>query len=138
MAVLLGYGAWLVNGWTEMTEDFRTVATSLRRQAPDGDLRVFTAAKLLPLDFYAGRELPRVFTPPELETYLAGTQRPTVLVDVQDLKLTPRRMVEDLRVLETLRIHEQSLFILGCPAAERAAGSARCEGANPLTAETRR
>src|SRR5262249_18259495 len=24
MAVLLGYGAWLVNGWTEMTEDFRT------------------------------------------------------------------------------------------------------------------
>ena len=137
-AVLFGYGAWLVNGWTEMTEDFRTVAASLRRQAPDGDLRVFTAAKLLPLDFYSGRELPRIFTAPELEMYLAGTQRPTVLVDVQDLKLTPREMVEDLRVLETLRIHEQSLFILGCPAAERAAGSVRCEGARPLTAETRR
>jgi 4-amino-4-deoxy-L-arabinose transferase-like glycosyltransferase len=138
MAVLLGYGAWLINGWTEMTEDFRTLAASLRRQAPSGDLRVFTAAKLLPLDFYAGRELPRILTPPELKAYLATTERPTVLTDVQDLKLTPREMVEDLRVLETLRIHEQSLFILGCPALERATGSARCEGAKPLTAETRR
>ena len=132
MAVMLGYGAWVVNGWTEMTEDFRTVAATLRRQAPSGDLRVFTAAKLLPLDFYSGRELPRILTPPELQAYLAGTERPTVLIDVQDLKITPRDMVDDLRVLETLRIHEQSLFILGCSASERAAGSTRCEGAKPL------
>ena len=91
-----------------------------------------TAAKLLPLDFYSGRELPRILTPPELKAYLAATERPTVLIDVQDLKITPPDMVEDLRVLETLRIHEQSLFILGCSAPERAAGSARCEGAKPL------
>ncbi len=33
MAVLLGYGAWLINGWTEKSEDFRTVAAALRRHA---------------------------------------------------------------------------------------------------------
>ncbi len=132
MAVLLGYGAWLVNGWTERTEDFRAVVATLRRHAPDGDLRVFTQAKLLPMDFYFGRELPRILAVDELRAYLAGSERPTVLIDEQDLKVTPREMVEDLRVLEALRIHEQSLFILGCSAPERAAGSARCAGAEPL------
>lgn len=131
-AVLLGYGAWLVNGWTEKTEDFRVVVRTLRRHAPDGQILVFTAAKLLPLDVYFGRELPRILTVDALRTYLAGTLRPTVLIDEQDLRITPRELVQDLRVLETLSIHEQSLYILGCPGSERAAGSPRCAGAEPL------
>ena len=87
---------------------------------------MFTQAKLLPMDFYLGRELPRLMTVDELRAYLARAERPTVLIDAQNLKLTPRDLVRDLRLVETLRIHEQSLFILGCGAAERAAGSARC------------
>jgi 4-amino-4-deoxy-L-arabinose transferase-like glycosyltransferase len=133
MALLLGYGAWLVNGWTEKTEDFRAVVRTLRRHAPDGQILVFTAAKLLPLDVYFGRELPRILTVEALRAYLAGTQRPTVLIDEQDLRVTPRELVQDLRVLDTLRIHEQSLYILGCPGPERAAESPRCAGAEPLT-----
>jgi 4-amino-4-deoxy-L-arabinose transferase-like glycosyltransferase len=132
MAVLLAYGAWLVNGWTERTEDFRVVAQTVRRHAPDGQILVFTAAKLLPLDFYYGRELPRILTVDALRAYLAGTQRPTVLIDEQDLRITPREMILDLRVLERLRIHEQSLYILGCSGPERATGSPRCAGARPL------
>jgi 4-amino-4-deoxy-L-arabinose transferase-like glycosyltransferase len=132
MAVLLGYGAWLVNGWTERTEDFRAVVRTLQRHAPDGQILVFTAAKLLPLDFYFGRELPRILTVDALRVYLAGTRRPTVLIDEQDLRITPRELVQDLRVLDTLRIHEQSLYLLGCSGPERAAESPRCAGAEPL------
>jgi 4-amino-4-deoxy-L-arabinose transferase-like glycosyltransferase len=134
MAVLLGYGAWLANGWTEKTEDFPAVVATLRRLAPDGDILIFTQAKLLPLDVYFGRELPRILTADALRAYLARTQRPTVLIDEQDLdpRVTPRELVQDLRVLETLRIHEQSLYILGCSATERAQGSPRCARAEPL------
>jgi 4-amino-4-deoxy-L-arabinose transferase-like glycosyltransferase len=132
MALLLGYGAWLVNGWTERSENFKTVVATLRRHAPDGQVVVFTAAKLLPLDVYFGRELPRILTADALRTYLAGTPRPTVLIDRQELDLTPRELVRDLRVLETLSIHEQSLYLLGCPGPERAEGSPRCAGAEPL------
>ena len=132
MAGQLGYGVWLANRWTDRTEDFRALAATVRRHAPDGGLGVFTQAKLLPMDFYLGRELPRLMTVDELRAYLARAERPTVLIDAQNLKLTPRDLVRDLRVVETLRIHEQSLFILGCGAAERAAGSARCAGTEPL------
>jgi 4-amino-4-deoxy-L-arabinose transferase-like glycosyltransferase len=131
MAVLLGYGAWLVNGWTEQTEDFRVVVRTLRRHAPDGQILVFTEAKLLPMDFYFGRELPRTLTVDGLRAYLARTDRPTVLIDEQDLRVTPRELAQDLRVLDTLRIHEQSLYILGCSGRERAAGSPRCIGREP-------
>jgi 4-amino-4-deoxy-L-arabinose transferase-like glycosyltransferase len=125
-SVLLGYGVWLVNGWTDRAEDFRAVAATVRRHAPDGDLRVFTQAKLLPMDFYYGRELPRLLTVEQLRAYLASDPRPTVLIDEQDLKLTPPELIRDLRVLETLRIHEQQLFILGCAPSERATASPRC------------
>jgi 4-amino-4-deoxy-L-arabinose transferase-like glycosyltransferase len=134
-AVLFGYGVWLANAWTDRAEDFRALATTLKRQAPDGDLRVFTQAKLLPLDFYFGRELPRITTAPELRQYLAGSTRPTVLIDQQDVKTTPPELLRDLRVLETLRIHEQQLFILGCSTAERSTGSSRCAGRLPLARE---
>ena len=91
MAVLLGYGVWLVNGWTDRMEDFRAVAATVRRLGRDGDIRVFTQAKLLPMDFYYGRELPRIATVPELRAYLAASARPTILIDQQGLKMTPPR-----------------------------------------------
>jgi 4-amino-4-deoxy-L-arabinose transferase-like glycosyltransferase len=131
-AILLGYGAWVVNGWTERTEDFRALAVTLHRHAPDGDVKVFTQAKLLPLDFYAGREVPRISTVDELRAYLAGDPHATVLIDQQDLRVTPPDLTQDLRVLETLRIHEQSLYVLGCGASERATGSPRCATSQPL------
>jgi 4-amino-4-deoxy-L-arabinose transferase-like glycosyltransferase len=123
MAVLLGYGVWLANGWTDRTEDFRAVAATVRRLAPDGDLRVFTQAKLLPMDFYYGRELPRIATVSELRAYLAASASPTVLIDEQDLRVTPPDLIRDLRVLAALRIHEQRLFILGCRPREGATGT---------------
>src|SRR5262249_1893594 len=98
----------------------------------DGKILVFTQAKLLPLDVYFGRELPRILTVEGLRAYLIASQKPTVLIDEQDLRVTPRELVQDLRVLETLRIHEQSLYILGCSVTERAAASPRCVGARPL------
>jgi len=126
MAVLLGYGVWLVNGVTDKAEDFRVMAATVRSHAPDGDLRVFTQAKLLPMDFYFGRELPRLDSVDALRDYLARAQRATVLIDQQNLKVTPKELIGDLRVLTTLRIHEQNLYIFGCGAAERSAGSTRC------------
>ncbi len=110
---LLGYGVWLVHGATDRAENFSTLAAVVRRHAPDGNLRVFTQAKLLPLDFYYGRELPRVFAVPELREYLAREPRPTILIDDQDLRVTPRDLIRDLRVLDTPRIHEQNLYIMG-------------------------
>jgi len=115
-AVLIGYGAWLANDWVDRTEDFRPVAALVRRHAPDGEFRVFTRAKLLPLDFYYGRELPRLDTVEQLRDYLANTPRATMLIDAQNLKVTPAELRDQLRTLETLRIHEQRLFVLGCGA----------------------
>jgi 4-amino-4-deoxy-L-arabinose transferase-like glycosyltransferase len=128
MAVALGYGVWLANAWTDRAEDFRVLAATVRRQAPDANVRVFTQAKLLPLDFYFGRELPRIVTAAELRDYMAREARPTVLIDRQDVKVTPPDLLRELRVLETLRFHEQQLFIFGCGPAERSAASARCAG----------
>lgn len=133
MAVALGSGVWLANAWTDRAEDFRVLAATVKRHAPDGELRVFTQAKLLPLDFYFGRELPRILTATELRDYLARVERPTVLIDRQDVKVTPAELLAELRLLERVRIHEQHLFILGCGPAERSAGSARCAGKNALT-----
>jgi hypothetical protein len=104
---------------TDRTEDFRVVAAVVRRHAPDGEVRLFTRAKLLPLDFYSGRELPRLETVTQLRDYLARTQRPTVLIDAQNLRITPPELLQGLRVLETLLIHEQRLSVLGCGDAER-------------------
>jgi hypothetical protein len=133
MSIVLGYGAWLFNGITDRREDFRALATTVKGHAPSGELRVFTQAKLLPLDFYFGRELPRVMTPAALREYLRQGDRPTVLIDRQNLKITPPEVLQDLRLLETLSIHEQRLYLLGCSAAERSSGSARCVGvANTL------
>ena len=44
-------------------------------------MRLFSASLLLPVDFYAGRQLVRMQTPPELRQYLARPERPVVLVD---------------------------------------------------------
>jgi 4-amino-4-deoxy-L-arabinose transferase len=126
MAVVLGYGSWVVNGFTDRTENFKALAASIQRHTADTDLRVFTRAKLLPLDFYFGRELPRLATVTELQEYVTRDGRPTVLIDQQNLKVAPRELVQELRVLETLTIHEQRLYLLGCAPAERSAGSARC------------
>ncbi len=104
----------------------------IQSKASDGQILIFTAAKLLPLDFYFGRELPRILTVDAFRAYLARAERPTVLIDEQDLRITPPELVQELRVLEPLRIHEQTLYILGCSASERAAGSPRCAGAEPL------
>lgn len=130
MAVLLAYGVWLVNGWTDRMEDFRAVAAIVRRLAPDGDIRVFTRAKLLPMDFYYGRELPRIATVPELRAYLAASARPTVLIDQQGLQVTPPDLIRDQCVLAALRIHEQSLFILGRRPSEGATGTG-CASSSP-------
>ncbi len=123
MAALLGYGVWLVNGWTDKMEDFRAVAATVRRVAADGDIRVFTQAKLLPMDFYYGRELPRIASISELRAYLAASARPTLLIDEQGLKVTPRDLIRDQCVLAALRIHDQSLFILGSRPSEGATGT---------------
>jgi 4-amino-4-deoxy-L-arabinose transferase-like glycosyltransferase len=138
MAFVLGYGAWLFHDMTDRREDFRALAETLRRQAPNGDLRVFTQAKLLPLDFYFGHELPRLLTVAALREYVVVSQRPTVLIDRQNLRITPPELLQELRVLERLGIHEQRLFLLGCGAAERSTGSARCAGAASTLEPVRR
>jgi 4-amino-4-deoxy-L-arabinose transferase-like glycosyltransferase len=112
-SALLGYGVWLIQGATDRAENFKALAAVVRRHAPDGDLRVFTQAKLLPLDFYYGQEIPRVFSVDELRVYLAQDPRPIVVIDDQDLKVTPRELLRDLRVLDSPRIHEQNLYIIG-------------------------
>jgi 4-amino-4-deoxy-L-arabinose transferase-like glycosyltransferase len=132
MSLGLGYGAWLFNGITDRREDFRQLAATLARHAAGGDLRVFTQAKLLPLDFYAGRELPRLANVDELKRYVGASARPTVLIDRQNLRVVPAQLVGELRVLDTLGIHEQRLYVLGCNAAERGAGSPRCASAGSL------
>ncbi len=111
-SVLLGYGVWLVHGATDRAENFKALATVVRRHAPDGNLRVFTQAKLLPLDFYYGREIPRIASPQELREYIERDARPIVLIDDQDLKVTPPDLLRELRGLDTIRIHEQNLYLL--------------------------
>jgi hypothetical protein len=112
-AIALAWLAWLSDQWTNRTQDFPGLAAALRHHAEDTDLRVLTKAKLLPLDFYMGRELPRLGSPDELGRYLASTSRPIVLTDAQNLRRLHDRLPAEVRVLQQLRIQEQSLFIIG-------------------------
>ena len=111
-SILLGYGVWLVHSATDRAENFKGLAAVVRRHAPDGNLRVFTQAKLLPLDFYYGRELPRITNTGELREYIERDARPVVLIDDQDLKVTPPDVLRQLSGLDTIRIHEQNLYLV--------------------------
>ena len=112
MAVLLIAGVRLNTQVIRMTQDFRVVAAALERHARGGDMRLFSASLLLPVDFYAGRQLVRMQAPPELRQYLAGPERPLVLVDQRYWRDFQGEFPPDLRVLEKIRIQGQDLFIV--------------------------
>jgi 4-amino-4-deoxy-L-arabinose transferase-like glycosyltransferase len=112
-AIAFAWSAWLIDQWTNRTQDFPGLAAALRHHARDGDFRLLTQAKLLPLDFYMGRELPRLRSTAELERYLASTDRPVALVDAQNRRRMGNGLPAGIRVLQQFRVHEQDLFIVG-------------------------
>lgn len=112
MAVLLSAGVRLNDQAMRMTQDFRVVVAALERHGGGVDMRLFSASLLLPVDFYAGRQLVRMQTPPELRQYLARPERPLVLVDQRYWRDFQREFPPNLRVLEKIRIQGQNLFIV--------------------------
>ena len=76
MAVVLIAGVRLNSQVIRMTQDFRVVAAALERHGRGGDMRLFSASLLLPVDFYVGRQLVRMQTAPDLRQYLARARAP--------------------------------------------------------------
>jgi 4-amino-4-deoxy-L-arabinose transferase-like glycosyltransferase len=113
MAVVLIGGVRLNGRVIRMTQDFRVVAAALERHGRGGDVRLFSASLLLPVDFYVGRQLVRMQTPPDLQQYLGRPERPIVLVDQRYWRDFQGEFPLDLRVLEKIRIQGQDLFIVG-------------------------
>jgi 4-amino-4-deoxy-L-arabinose transferase-like glycosyltransferase len=113
MAVLLALGVSLADQAIRTTQDFRVVAAALARHAAGGEVRLFSASLLLPVDFYYGRQLVRMQTIGELDRFLARPDRPIVLIDRRYWRDFQRQFPPDLRVLERIPIQGQELVIAG-------------------------
>jgi len=112
MVVLLSVGVRLNEEAIERTQDFRIVAAALRRHAAGGDMRLFSASLLLPVDFYVGRQLDRMFRVEEMRDYLARPGRPVALMDRRYWRDFQRELPPDLVVLEKISIQGQELYIV--------------------------
>jgi hypothetical protein len=112
MAVLLSVGVRLNDQAIERTQDFRIVAAALHRHAAGGDMRLFSASLLLPVDFYAGRQLDRMARVEELRDYLARPGRPVALIDRRYWRDFQRELPPDLVVLDKIPIQGQELYIV--------------------------
>jgi hypothetical protein len=97
----------------ERTQDFRIVAAALQRHAAGGDMRLFSASLLLPVDFYVGRQLDRMFRVEEMRDYLARPGRPVALMDRRywrDFQAGAAHRISS--VLEKISIQGQDLYIV--------------------------
>jgi hypothetical protein len=112
MAVLLSVGVRLNEEAIERTQDFRIVAAALQRHAAGGDMRLFSASLLLPVDFYVGRQVDRMFRVEEMRDYLARPGRPVALMDRRYWRDFQRELPPDLVVLEKMSIQGQELYIV--------------------------
>ena len=112
MMVLLSVGVRLNEEAIERTQDFRIVAAALQRHAAGGDMRLFSASLLLPVDFYVGRQLDRMFRVEEMRDYLARPGRPVALMDRRYWRDFQRDLPPDLVVLEKISIQGQDLYIV--------------------------
>ena len=110
--VLLSVGVRLNEEAIERTQDFRIVAAALRRHAAGGDMRLFSASLLLPVDFYVGRQLDRMFRVEEMRDYLARPGRPVALMDRRYWRDFRQELPPDLVVLEKISIQGQDLYIV--------------------------
>ncbi len=110
-AALLSLGVRLNDQAMLRTQDFRVVASALTRHAGGADIRLFSASLLLPVDFYIGRQLDRMFEIQELREYLARPDRPLVLIDRRYWRDFRQQFPPDMRVLETIPIQGQELVI---------------------------
>ena len=96
----------------ERTQNFRVVAAALVRHAAGGDMRLFSASLLLPIDFYAGRQIERMLEIQELRDYLARPDRPVALIDRRYWRDFQAKMPPDLAVLEKIPVQGQELYIV--------------------------
>jgi 4-amino-4-deoxy-L-arabinose transferase-like glycosyltransferase len=112
MAVLLSVGVRLNDEAIERTQDFRIVAAALERHAAGGDMRLFSASLLLPVDFYVGRQLDRMWEVKELRDYLARPERPVALIDRRYWRDFEMELPPEMVVLEKIPIQGQELYIV--------------------------
>jgi len=112
MGMLLSVGVRLNDEAIERTQDFRIVAAALNRHAGSGDMRLFPGSLLLPIDFYAGRQIERMFQIEELRDYLARPERPVVLIDRRHWRHFQAMFPPDLTVLDKIPIQGQDLYIV--------------------------
>ena len=112
MAVLLSVGVRLSDEAIERTQDFRIVAAALLRHAAGADVRLFSATLLLPVDFYVGRQLERMYRVEELREYLARPGRPVALIDRHHWRNSQQELPPDLALLEKIPIQGQELYIV--------------------------
>jgi hypothetical protein len=112
MAVLLMIGARLNDEAIERTQDFRVVAAALARHAGSGDARLFSASLLLPVDFYYGRQLDRMFQLDEFRAFIARPDRPIALIDRRYWRDFQKQFPPDVVLLEKIPIQGQDLYIV--------------------------
>ena len=122
MVVVLSVGVRLNDEAIERSQDFRIVAAALQRHAGGGEMRLFSASLLLPVDFYVGRQLVRMFRVEEMRDYLARPGHPVALMDRRYWRDFRGELPADLVVLEKIPIQGQDLYIVRSARASAAGG----------------
>jgi hypothetical protein len=114
MAIVLAYGIWPYNARYNQVWDARRLVARAETWAEDGEVAVFRHhADWRSMDFYAGRALPSVNEPPDLDAHLTRPGRPVVIIMEGDWRAMAPQLSANARVLERFTIGSETVLLVG-------------------------
>ncbi len=114
MAIVLAYGIWPYDARYNQVWDSRRLVARAETWAGDGKVAVFRHhIDWRSMDFYAGRALPSVNEPPDLDAYLARPGRPVVIIEAGDWRAMEPQLSVNARVLERFTIGTDTVLLVG-------------------------
>lgn len=111
MVVLLASGIWIYNAWVNATQDFKTLAARVERQADGADTSVF-GGRFWPLDFYLDRRLGQVGTREEFDAYVGRPDRPVVVLNGRTWERIQGKARPPVRLLDRMNVRGQEMLIV--------------------------
>ncbi|HEU4367106.1 MAG TPA: glycosyltransferase family 39 protein [Methylomirabilota bacterium] len=111
MAVLLGCGVSVYNGWVNRGQNYPVLASVVERHARGGDVAV-TGGRFFSIDFYLGRGLTPARTPATLDAWLARPDRPVSVVTGRAWGFMRGLVRSEVEVLDTMRVRKHVILVV--------------------------
>jgi len=111
MALLLAPGVWIYTDWTNRQENYRALAARVERHAAGGPVGI-NGGRLFSIDFYLGRSLTPVRTPPALDAWLVRPERPIAIVTGRAWAPMKEQLTTPAEVLDVMRVRAHEMVIV--------------------------